>query len=878
MAEVFLARLPGVAGFQKTLVLKRILPHLSRKKHFVDLFVAEATLAAEVRHRNVVQVFELGQVDGELYMAMEYVEGHDLRRLLRCASKESLRIPPWFTVHVICEVLEALSYGYDLKDDNGRSRRVVHRDVTPSNIFISNQGEVKLGDFGVARDDTRREQTRAGQLKGKVAYMAPEQLYSKAIDQRTDLFAVGVVLWECLAQRRLFGGRPDIEMMNAICQGERQPPSARLNDIPPELDEIVIKALQPQPDARFESAATMQRALYGVLETLKRRVATADVRAVQHGLTKMMGAPDAGLSGMANIKHDTRTGDSSAPSFTALSPSEDSLRNSNELLANPMYGDRGDSVADLDLDIDIKFVETAKEASAYGGLTDDLAAPQVPASSPPNRNVSSKTGLQPLDAGSPAAPTTPTPRPRSASGVYGFVKQRRSSVPGAHHTSDVPVIAGQAITPPQRAPSSPRPRTGSHAGRVITGTPAPVHAQRPQSARAGSVPGAPVPQYVQGRPTEDIRARPSGGDFDMDALVQEAVQDVQANLPSHAAIPQESLIAGLDSRRTMGDTRRVVSDRWAFVVDRGLYEGPHPCFIRDHEGSVVGPWSYEQALAIVKLEVKAGYGEQVGVGVVEGDYIRGRQMMELLGMFTMVRGEMNLDSSLINSDGRPPIKVFAEYTRNPISGRLVLFREGNTHGDYREVEMLAGEPTFVWTENEDLQYPQMLVSKRLLRTEAVVELAHHAVRERRPLEAVAGSRLGTDLSRYRSMLMKERLVDLFAKGYSYYALRERVDIGHTESFAPNLLQVALELSFRCISRDEITGYLAARAGRKVSVAGDYDRIMARLSLSPDILQAANLITKGKTLDKLLDQNPQQRRTLSTLAYFLLEAELIYSEF
>ena len=236
MAEVFLARLPGVAGFQKTLVLKRILPHLSRKKHFVDLFVAEASLAAEVRHRNVVQVFELGQVEGELYMAMEYVEGHDFRRLLRYASKEGVRIPPWFTVHILGEVLEALQYAYELKDDHGQSRRVVHRDVTPSNIFISNQGEVKLGDFGVAKDDTRGQQTRAGQLKGKVAYMAPEQLYSRAIDQRTDLFAVGVVLWEGLAQRRLFGGRPDIEMLNAICNGPRPRLSEHMRDVPPELE------------------------------------------------------------------------------------------------------------------------------------------------------------------------------------------------------------------------------------------------------------------------------------------------------------------------------------------------------------------------------------------------------------------------------------------------------------------------------------------------------------------------------------------------------------------------------------------------------------------------------------------------------------------
>lgn len=858
MAEVFLARLPGVAGFQKTLVLKRILPHLSRKKHFVDLFIAEATLAAEVRHRNVVQVFELGQVEGELYMAMEYVEGHDLRRLLRCASKESLRIPPWFTVHVICEVLEALAFGYDLKDEAGRPRRVVHRDVTPSNIFISNQGEVKLGDFGVARDDTREDQTRAGQLKGKVAYMAPEQLYSQPIDQRTDLFAVGVVLWECLAQRRLFGGRPDIEMMNAICKGERQPPSSRLSDVPPELDAIVLKALQPNPDDRFESATALQRALFGVLESLRRRVAIADVRAVQSGLTKMMTPPDAGLSGMAGVKHNTRTGDSSAPSFTGLSPSEDLLHNSGELLANPLYGDRGDSVADLD--IDIQFAEVEAKPMHFGGLTDDLAPPG------------------PAFAVHPSTPATPPrPRPRLASGVYGFVKPRHGPAADAPFggAGGVPVIAGQGISAPPRTASGVMGRGDSGVGRVITGTPLP----RPPSAppRAPSGRNSVAAQQLDPQSTADLRP-PELADFDMDALVQDAVRDVRAEQPSVAAISQDSLIAGLDSRRTMGDARRVVSDRWAFVVDRGLYDGPYTFFIRDHEGATVGPCSYEQALAIVKLEVKAGYGEAVGIGVVEGQYIRGRQMLELLGMFSLVRGEVSIDSGLTHSDGRPPIRVFAQLTRHPISGRLVLFREGNMHGDYREIEMLGGEPTFVWTETEELQYPRMLVNKRLLRSDAIPELAHHVVRERKPLELVASARLGTDLARYRSMLQKERIVDLFARGYSSHGLRERVDIAHTESFAPNLLQVALELTFRCVSRDEINSYVAAKAGRKLTVAADFDRMMSRLTLSPEILQAVNLLTKGKPLDKLLEAYPVQRRSLGTLAYFLMEAELLFADF
>lgn len=863
---MFLARLPGVAGFQKTLVLKRILPHLARKKHFVDLFVAEASLAAEVRHRNVVQVFELGQVDGELYMAMEYVEGNDLRRLLRYASKAGLRIPPWFTVHVICEVLEALSYAYELQDGEGRARRVVHRDVTPSNIFISNQGEVKLGDFGVARDDTRGERTRAGQLKGKVAYMAPEQLYSRPIDQRTDLFAIGVVLWECLAQRRLFGGRPDIEMMNAICEGPRKPPGAKLSDVPPELDQIVIKALDPDPNRRWASAGQLQRALYGVLEGLRRRVTPADVRAVQQGLTRQRG-PESALGNMKGVKSGTHTGDS-APSFTGLSEGEASNQ-SDEVLANPAYGGHGDSVAELSVDIDPNLVK----ATMGRPLADDLEMPPPRAPSSVTADLSRSS--------SPAAPPQPPPRVSSAarpSTSYGFVRPRPTPSSGI---SPVLPPAPRVVTgtPISRSPSSigAPPLRGPSAGAPAPRAPSPP--MLPASALM-----SPVAQPASLGDVSVIRgnAAPApepagGGELDFDALVQEAVAAVRAELPDSSKVEQSSLIAGLDSRRLMGDARRQVSDRWAFLLDREVYEGEHPFFILDHEGSQVGPCSYEQALKILKMEVKAGYGEKSRVGPHPDHSIPARQALELLGMASLVRPERNLDAHFFDGEGRTPIRLFAEFTRHPISGRLLLFRDRNTQGDYREVELLGGEPTYVWTENDDLQFPTLLVSKRLVRKQTMPELAHEALRARRPIQAVVRARLGTDLDRYRPMLMKERLVELFSRGYASHTVVERTDIVHTESFAPNLLQVGLELCFRCVPRDTISTALMPREHRKLVVARDFERMMSSLSLSPDILAAVNLLTKGKSLSRVVEANRQQQRTLTTLAFFLFEAELLSVE-
>jgi serine/threonine protein kinase len=255
MAEVFEAKMPGVAGFSKTVVLKKILPHLAHQQTYVNMFVREAKIAAAVQHRCVVQVFELDQLDtGEYFMVMEFVRGPDLRQMLSQAGQVKRRIPPWFSVFCIAEVLDGLDYAYNSVDDEGKPRKMIHRDVTPSNIFVSMLGEVKLGDFGVARDDTFESETRAGQHKGKLAYMAPEQLYGNDVDGRLDVFSAGVVLWECLTQSRLFGGKPDIEIMNAIVKQPRKPPSALKPDVGKEIDAIVLEAIEPDPDKRIPSA------------------------------------------------------------------------------------------------------------------------------------------------------------------------------------------------------------------------------------------------------------------------------------------------------------------------------------------------------------------------------------------------------------------------------------------------------------------------------------------------------------------------------------------------------------------------------------------------------------------------------------------------
>ena len=297
MAEVYLARRPGIGGFSKTVVVKRLRPSMRDHPGYLEMFVEEAKLAAEVQHRNVVQVFDLGSLDnGEVFMAMEYVRGTDLKRVLRTATHFGRRVPVWFTLHVVCEVLEALAFAHDLQDQHGRPRNIVHCDVTPENIFLSDLGDVKLGDFGVALDDSRTREPFEGQIKGKIPYMSPEQLGGKRPDRRSDVFSAGVVLWECLSQRRLFSGITPQETMAKVCTGQRPPPSTFASDVPPKLDRCVIKALAAERHSRTSDAPEMARQLRYVLDDIRPRITSSDMKEVLRELIRSEPAQSAETS------------------------------------------------------------------------------------------------------------------------------------------------------------------------------------------------------------------------------------------------------------------------------------------------------------------------------------------------------------------------------------------------------------------------------------------------------------------------------------------------------------------------------------------------------------------------------------------------------
>jgi serine/threonine protein kinase len=266
MAEVFKAKRSGVEGFEKVVAVKRILPHLSDNQEFVDMFVDEAKMVAGLTHPNIVQIFDLGRIDKSYYIAMEYVHGHDLRTILKRAKEKGMRMPLDLSLHIVKEVCAALEYAHRKKDDKGRPMQIVHRDVSPQNIMISFEGDVRLTDFGIAKAATKAGNTDRGALRGKLLYMSPEQAWGKPIDRRSDLFSLGIVLYEMITDQKPFlGGATEMSILEAVRQGEIAPPRSINRRIPESLENVVLKALAKDADERYQDAGEMGRGLERVL-------------------------------------------------------------------------------------------------------------------------------------------------------------------------------------------------------------------------------------------------------------------------------------------------------------------------------------------------------------------------------------------------------------------------------------------------------------------------------------------------------------------------------------------------------------------------------------------------------------------------------------
>jgi eukaryotic-like serine/threonine-protein kinase len=262
MATVFLARLTGVGGFQRFVAMKRLHPHLAGEKEFVEMFLDEARLAAGIHHPNVVPILEVGASPVGYYLVMEYVEGDTLARMLARASSKGSRLPKTIALRIALDMLAGLHAAHELRDDHGEPVNLVHRDVSPQNVLVGADGIGRITDFGVARAASRLTATRVGQLKGKIAYMAPEQASGQEdIDRRADVFSSGIVIWEALASRRLFKAENEAATLSRVISEPVPPLVGLVPDISPELAAAVARALDRDRDKRFASCAQFADAM-----------------------------------------------------------------------------------------------------------------------------------------------------------------------------------------------------------------------------------------------------------------------------------------------------------------------------------------------------------------------------------------------------------------------------------------------------------------------------------------------------------------------------------------------------------------------------------------------------------------------------------------
>lgn len=286
MAEVFIAIAQGASGFEKPVVIKRLLPQLAETPRFHQMFLDEARILASLHHGNIVQILDMGTLDGLPFLALEYVDGRDLRSVVDRAEDTKTQLPYGLMAYIVSEVCRALDYAHRKKDEQGNALGIVHRDINPANIFLSHEGVVKVGDFGLAKALGKIEQSETGIIKGKISYLSPEQSEGLSLDHRSDIFSLGTTLYEATCGRRPFIGSNEAEIIKRIRQGRFVMPSRLRPDFPQRLEAVIVKAMEREPTRRFETAAEMRAALLQYLQQLPR---AADDRQLTELLAQLFG-------------------------------------------------------------------------------------------------------------------------------------------------------------------------------------------------------------------------------------------------------------------------------------------------------------------------------------------------------------------------------------------------------------------------------------------------------------------------------------------------------------------------------------------------------------------------------------------------------------
>ena len=298
MAEVFVAESAGIEGFKKQVAIKRVLPQLSKKQQFIEMFLDEARLSAHLSHSNVVSVFDIGVGDGTYFIVMEFVDGADLKAVMEHHKKIDRPVPVEIAVFIAAKICQGLAYAHELENLEGEPLKIVHRDITPANVLITKYGEVKIVDFGLAKASSQLAESDAGVIKGKFGYLAPETVLEQGVDHRVDIFALGIILWEMLAGKRLFLGDTDFATVKLVREANI-PPLSKINaGVSPELERLIARALARDQTTRYTSARDFGRDLTRYLFKLGRAVNEDDVAKT---VRAAMGVPHHAVDGTQKI-------------------------------------------------------------------------------------------------------------------------------------------------------------------------------------------------------------------------------------------------------------------------------------------------------------------------------------------------------------------------------------------------------------------------------------------------------------------------------------------------------------------------------------------------------------------------------------------------
>jgi serine/threonine protein kinase len=475
MAEIFLARTRGPSGFEKLVVLKKVLPKYAGKDRFVQLFLEEAKLAASLDHPNIAQVYDIGMVDGSYFFTMEYLHGQDVRSILHRTWLTGERFPIEHAVQIARHVASALHFAHEKPRGDGTLLGIVHRDVSPSNVIVTYDGATKLLDFGVAKTAASTVKTRTGALKGKIAYMSPEQARGAPLDRRSDIFSLGIMLWEMVTTQRLYRGENDLATLQLIINQPAKPPSAVRPDCPPELERIVMRALADDLKARYATAEELVNDLDELAREHKLKQSPSALAATMNQLfaVELAAWRESRAAGVPLADHLHEAGNMTTP-----------VSESDFIKLDALVDDDDDD--DLD-DVDDDDEKTEHAAAFVVPLSPLAAEPALPEGQA-EVDTATLPSMAPL-SGEDATPSAPVPAARPVTGAHPTPVPAASPVTGAYVASPPgpaasPVTGAYVASPP--GPAAP-PVTGLHAVSSASGSPGSgQHAVPSPSSGSGS--------------------------------------------------------------------------------------------------------------------------------------------------------------------------------------------------------------------------------------------------------------------------------------------------------------------------------------------------------------------------------------------------------